>query len=352
MPGFSSGQDPTSADEFDRELRELTEGTAGEPMFHEPSAAERVKAGAAGVQVHPVRSRRGRRADRAFIAIILVITAAVAVIGFTRSSPDSGYPGNPGNPGGAQPANAAAAPAAGLQRSSGKVFHDDLFNVPPTDPFMETPADRWADGAAGIVAPAAKPIGHFTGAQVAAAYQTSRNLLIAANLDRQTLLGGAPTAFAKLLTAKQRVIFLGGLNRPGVDKDGYPLSTRTWVASFAPGSTELVGNVIKVHGSMQARAVTVSGTVALAIDVKYLVSYAVEPPGYPTEWMRVTDLESGSIQFARWDGPKSALEPWDRATIVNSGVQCGADDGYIHPDYPSDRLSGVRQSGCGGTTGT
>jgi hypothetical protein len=121
---------------------------------------------------------------------------------------------------------------------------------PPADPFSGTPADHWADGAAGIVVPSARSHGEFTAAQVQAAYQETRKLLIAQNLDWPTLRGGAPTAFADLLTSQQRGNFISGLDKIGLDKHGFPISTRIWVTSFSPGTTGFVTTVVKVHGSM------------------------------------------------------------------------------------------------------
>jgi hypothetical protein len=336
MRDAMSGPEPAPADEFDRELRELTEGTAGKPLFFEPSAAERARS----AQVLPaIRRGRGRIAIAVFLAILLAVGAVLVWVGYTHSSPNTGD---------SQPGNAAPATAV-VQKYTGTISPIDFFAGPPADPFRRpagsASADRWADGAAGIVTPAATSVGGFTPAQVAAAYETTRKLLIAANLDKQTLLGGPPTAFASLLTRKQLSIFLAGLNKTGVDKLGKPLSTRTWVASFAPGSTDLIGNVIKVHGTMSARAVTRSGTVILAIEVNYLFAYAVEPPHDPTDWTRVVDHEYGSIDFARWDGRAGALQPWDNATIGSAGTQCGTTDGYIHPNYPSDRSIDTAPSG-------
>ncbi len=265
--------------------------------------------------------------------VFILIAAAVAMwFGYTRSASGAGPVANPGQ----------AAPAA--PELMGTVAPINLFDRPPADPFARTAADHWASGAAGIVAPVAKPVGAFTAAQVAAAYQMTRELLIAANLDTRTLLGGAPTAFARLLSVKQRAIFLAGLGKTGATKAGHPLSSRDLVASFAPGSAELIGDVIKVHGTMSARTVAQSGTTVLAIKVSYVFEYAVEPPHQPTDWTRVVDREDGSIDFARWDGPRGALEPWDHAIIGNSGTACGPGDGYIHPDYPSDRSIDTRQS--------
>jgi hypothetical protein len=65
-----------------------------------------------------------------------------------------------------------------------------------------------------------------------------------------TLAGGAPDAFANLLIPEQRAQFVAGLDRTGVDAQGLTRSTRPWITSFAPGTTQLVGDVIKVHGIM------------------------------------------------------------------------------------------------------
>ena len=369
MSDGTSGQGPAPADEFDRELRELTEGTAPAPLFLEPSAAERAKASAADPGKAGKRERHGHRTGSLMLVVLLIATGGLVWLGYTRAAPN-GSPEVAGPPTPAPPAPSAGLAASAGASPMGTITPVDLFGGPPSDPFAGTPADGWADGAAGIVPPPAGPVGGFTAARVAAAYATTRKLLIAANLDRQTLLGGQPTAFAKLLTPSQRAEFLAGLNKKGVQKGGYPVSTRKWVASFAPGSAELIGNVIKVHGTMSARAVRESGTVVLAIEVNYIFGYAIEPPHHPADWMRLVDHQYGSIDFAPWDDPGGALEPWDRTIIGNAGVQCGTTDGYIHPDYPSDRSVGARQSGtaihpystatsvpgggavCGRTTGT
>ena len=347
MPDASGGHDPAPLDELDRELRELTEGRAGEPLFLEPSAAERARAGgvrvkaaqieaapvaAAGPRVSRRRRASGRRLLGSLLAVTLLLLAGGLAWGFGKTAS-------------ARSGERTPASDAGLAAALGTISPGTLFDGPPADPFLGTQADGWADGAAGIVAPAARPAGGFTAAQVAAAYATTRQLLIAAALDRQTLLGGPPAAFARLLTAPQRETFLAGLDKRGVAKDGYPLSTRTWVTSFAPGTAALVGTVIKVHGTMTARAVTESGTAVLAVEVNYLVAYAVKPPHDPADWTRVVSHLSGSVDFARWDDPGGALEPRDRTVVETAGLGCGASAGYIYPDYPSDQWTDSAQSG-------
>ncbi len=220
-------------------------------------------------------------------------------------------------------------------------------NGPPADPFAGTPAANWADGAAGITVPAARAQGRYSAAQVRSALETTRKLLVAGNLDWPTLRGGKPTAYADLLTRQQRATFLAGLRTKALNKDGAQNNTRTWVTSFAPGSTQFVTTVIKVHGTMSARAASESGTPVLRVRFDYLFVFAVEPPGDPADWMRIVQQHYGSVDFASWDDPGGPLEPWIYDTGVGSaGVQCSARDGYLHPDYPRGRSSGLPASGA------
>ena len=327
MSEATSDQEPAPENEIDRKLRELTEELMGEARFKEPTAAERAKRPARDRKQAKRNQRRQRRqagSGRLKVWVIAVVILAVAGgVVWLRFS------------------HSLAGGASGVQPGGGS----GTGGTAPADPFAGNQAANWADGESGIVIPSAKPVGSFTAAQVKGAYEATRKLLIAANLEEQTLLGGAPNAFAGLLTKQQRDDFLAGLKKTGVNKGGYPLSTRKWVASFAPGSAELIGNVIKVHGVMSAQTAREAGGVALAIQVDYLFAYAVEPPGNPSDWMRVIDHQYGSVDFAQWDDPGGPLEPWDQTIIGNAGIRCGTDDGYIHPDYPSERSSGTTQSG-------
>ena len=369
MPDGADGPDPAPLDELDLELRELTEGRAGDPLFLEPSAAERAKAapvrtedvsgvpdapssaatptapadpGAPDVPGAPgapggtraVRRRtwRGGRLAAALLAVTLLLVGGGLVwlrFGHTAGSSDGSAP----------------VPDTALGSILGTIAPGDLFAGASADPFLGTPANDWADGAAGIVAPPAGSVGGFTAAQVAAAYATTGELVDAASLDMRTLLGGQPAALERLLTARQRATFTAGLDAHGVGKDGRPLSTRSWVASFAPGTAQLDGGVIKVSGTMDAVAVTESGRQVLRVEVNYSFVYAVEPPHDTTDWSRVVTRQYGSVDFARWDDPHGVLEPWDK-TVVDplSGVACGPADGYIHPAYPSNGSITAQQS--------
>ncbi|HEY5395330.1 MAG TPA: hypothetical protein VIL16_08020 [Trebonia sp.] len=299
--GMSGQQRNSDDDEFYRAVREMAEGTTS------------------------VRGRRAKRARKrawtsAGVVLVLAVVGTFAWLQLRHPSTVS-----------AGPSIAPTIADAALPTIADA--------KPPVLPFAGTPAQAWADGAAGIVVPAAKPVGSFTAAQVEAAYQTSRKLLVAGNLNKVTLLGGQPTAFANLLNSQERAQFLGSLNTKGVSKDGSPLSTRVEVTSFAPGSAELVGNVIKVRGTMSAKSAAFAGTTVLAISVNYLFAYAVESPGSPADWTRVVAHQYGSFDFAQWSDPGGPLQPWDDTGGDHAGALCGSTDGYLRPDYPSESAS-------------
>jgi hypothetical protein len=207
---------------------------------------------------------------------------------------------------------------------------------PPADPFAGTPADHWADGAAGIVLPAAKPIGPYTESQVKYAYQTTRELLVAGFLDSKTLAGGAPAAFESVLASAQRVWFEQNLDKTGLDSHGVPLSSRSMIMSFPPGSTQLIGNVIKVHGTVSARPANKGGE-ELDVTVDYLFTYPVEPPHHPEAWTRVVAEAAWTVAFGNWQGDSSTFAPWINTNDSSgfAGIVCGTTDGYQHPDYPA-----------------
>ena len=338
MPEGISGHTPAE-DDTDRQLRELIEGRPGSASHHEPSATERAKSSEEARKQAKKRARGARRRDRRMArrsggrrraaqalswTIAIVVLAVAGLLSWRHYAPGTG-------------STAAGGMVSNLNPSTAG---------PPADPFAGTPADQWADGAAGIVIPAAKPVGPFSASQVAAAYAATKRLLIAETLDKQTLAGGAPTAFADLLTPSARSQFLSGLNVRGAYRTGQSRSTRSYVESFAPGTAQLIGQVIKVKASMSAQAYRESGMLVLAINVTELATYPVERPGDPSAWMRVVADVYGYFSFAHWDNQSGPLQPWDQTVIGNSGVQCPMTDGWVHPAYPS--LQAVPASGPDG----
>ena len=326
---------------MDRRLRELTEEVSSAGRIREPSAAERAKA----AKKRPVRRRRGGRVAGWSVAV--VVLAGAGFFGWHQLT-RSGV-GGPNDTqvvtNGAVPSTSASPTAASSTAALSPGARP--LTGSPADPFAGTAAAQWADGAAGITLPAAASHGPFTASEVAAAYATTRKLLIAQNLDQSTLRGGAPTAFADVLTPQQRSQFTAGLDKIGLSKQGYALSTRDWVASFAPGTTTLIGTVIKVHGTMSARSATDQGKTVLEINVNYRFVYAVEPPHDPADWMRIVGQVTGYVEFNDWQDPGGPIQPWDISALPSeAGARCGTTDGYSHPEYPGGPASKVQPSGA------
>lgn len=269
----------------------------------------------------PVRPRRGRQVITVLIVIVILGTAGY---GFRRLAGQ--------HIGGLSPVTSGSKPSS-------------LPSPTVAEPFLGTPAQHYANGTAGIVIPPAQQVGSYSAVQVAAAYQTAKQMLVAADLNQPTLTGGAPDAFASLLIPQQRTDFVDDLDKTGVNPQGEQISTRTWVTSFAPG-THLVGDVIKVHGAMKAAAAVSNSTPVLQVHLDYLFVYPVEHTGQPSTLMRIVQRAAVDVDFGTYTDPGGALQPWWQ--IVGggpAGARCDINDGFVHPQFPSSAPDKVKPKG-------
>jgi hypothetical protein len=298
------------------------------------SAAQRAGAWPTPDRGYATPTRRGG-AGRSALALVLVLVLLFAVGAGVRRLLQRSPASTPGGTG-RTPGATTPAPSSPLLTPA--------FTA--TDPFANSVAAQFANGAAGIVLPAAHAVAPYTSAQVASAYVTVKNLMVAANLNAPTLQGLKPVAFGSLLISQQRSWFYAHLTKPVRPKKGQPWLTRTWVTAFAPG-TQLVGSIIKVHGDpMTAKVVTANGHPALQVFANYLFVYAVEQAGQPDSRIRVVAHEFATVQFAQWYDPGGSLQPW----IYGFGdsyadAQCGTTDGFVHPAFPLLGPGKVRPSG-------
>jgi hypothetical protein len=304
----------------------------------EPSPLERL------VAAREAEKKAQRKKDTrvlASLALVAVILVGGGVLAWLRFAPPSRHHAR---------ALAATKPAVTTTARPGPaVSLPELtspldVNGPPVDPFSGTPAEHWADGAAGITIPVARAHGPYAAAQVRSAYETTRDLLIAGNLDWPTLRGWAPKAFEKLLIKSELKQFLAGLHSTKVDKTGPPI-IRAAGSPRSRRAAKFVTTVIKVHGTMKASVIHESGGPVLRITVDYLFVYVVEPPGDPADWMRIVQQQTGTVDFARFDESGNSFEPWYSVSSSTAGAQCSTRDGYIHPDYPSGPPDTVQASG-------
>jgi hypothetical protein len=261
----------------------------------EPSPLERL------VAAREAEKKAQRKKDTralASLAVVAVVLVGGGVFAWLRLTPPSRH--HTRTLAAAKPAATTTARSAPTVSLPGLTSPVDA-NGPPADPFSGTPAEHWANGAAGIAIPAARAHGPFSAARVRSAYETTSEMLIAGNLDWPTLRGGAPKAFEKLLIKSELKQFLAGLHSTRVDKNGEAENTRGWITTFAPGSATFVTTVVKVHGTMKASVIRESGAPVLRITVDYIFVYVVEPPGDPADWMRVVQQQTGTVDFARFE---------------------------------------------------
>ncbi|MDP9869770.1 MULTISPECIES: hypothetical protein [Streptosporangium] len=209
----------------------------------------------------------------------------------------------------------------------------DQAVITASQPFRGSPAEKFAEGIGGIVVPEARPVKNFSAKDVRSAFLTSRRMLGAAHLDRRTLLGGKPEAFAELLDAEQRKFFLRDLDHKDQKKN-----TRSWVTSFAPGSAELVGEAVKVQGKMAAEsAVDEDGGPQLRVNYEARFVYALRPAAKSGPIVRVMVYVKARHEFWR-DEPGARLRNWDGESVEfwSAGTECESPDGFLRPDYTGE----------------
>jgi hypothetical protein len=352
MSGTGSGggpDGPPDASDINNRLAEIAAELAREAKFKELSAAERArKARAAQSRSRRTKDRPrsaprrptspGRRGRAASLTITLGVIAALiaAAFGLSRLHLAGHSAANPDN----TPVTSGATPT-GLPTAQPALFN-------PADPFAGSPAASYADGAAGILIPTAHAVGGYSATQVRAAYATVRKILIAGHLNRTVLAGGSPAAFARLLIPQQRSWFDRNLDKQGLGRRGYARSTRTWLTAFAPGTTDLIGPVIKVHGRMTAAARGAGNSRVLSIRADYLFVYPIQQAGGAASTrMRVVARTVLTVHFATWNDPGGSLEPWLWGVSGGpAGVLCGINDGFVHPAFPGGPQSPVQPSGA------
>lgn len=298
---------------------------------------------------------RARRGLLATAAVITVIAAAGAVVAFRPDllSP-SGRPAGP-IPEETQPAIAAPA-ATGVQTAALETTGTTETAAPEVtgaaetaapgeetaaDPFAGSPAEKYADGAAGFVMPKAKAIGGVSKKDVAKAMDRTRDLMAAAYLDHKTLAGGKPSAFMKLLDREQRVWYRKNLDRKKPDKDDF--DSRGWVISFAPKTAQLSTDVIKVSGRTTLTKARKYGRRGALLKLNHLVVYAVHRPGQPATTVRLVAHPTGSVFVYREAGELVLwLENWGASSTP---ARCDVDDAFIHPSYADSAPDTVGASG-------
>jgi hypothetical protein len=216
-----------------------------------------------GAVVTPLRAkrkpRRPRRVPSWFIAAVVVLTmvglASTTDLWWPRSTAAGSHsPTAAGKPGVVPPMYATATPTASPSPAPTTTIAS----------FVGSPVEAWADGAAGLVAPIARPLPPFSRSQEADAFQRTVAYLRAAALDPRVVFGGQLTPIAKTLGAYSYASLLKASKTPTADD-----SALHWVTRFDGRLIRSESHVIKVNGSMHAR----THANVLSVDYDYAFVY-------------------------------------------------------------------------------
>jgi hypothetical protein len=213
------------------------------------------------------------------------------------------------------------------------------------DPFLGSPAQRWADGADAIDVPQAKAVAGISQEDVALALRRTKEFLVDTNLDPAVLRGGRPDAALALLDPRQPHTLPDlrrSLRTPDRDHDPLQLVTR-----FDPSVVALAGDVVKVRGRMTFSAGD-AGEVRVHAD--YTFVYPLVRAGGKGDGGVVArtiirrDLTMVLLDPHKWittEG-KLGIRSWD-SEYYNS--ECGVHDGYYHPVFPDSGPTGAPATG-------
>jgi hypothetical protein len=206
----------------------------------------------------------------------------------------------------------AGDPARGGPPAAAANDRDVLLDL--KKPFASTPAAKWADGAAGIVAPTTKEVRGFSASEVADAVQSVRDVLVASRLDPRLLTEHDPGRFLDLLApdARRQLIPLFG--------DGRERDVQSLVSMMATGNTLLPVDA-KVSGSM---SVDDGDAGELVVHTNYVFAYAFKPakPIHLVDAMNVIVVVRADVDYV--------LRAGDRWTPNSRGLWYGDASGFSY----------------------
>jgi hypothetical protein len=280
---------------------------------------------------------RAARRRRLWAFIGVPLAAAVALVALKPSL----LPGDPFGTGESGAAEASPLPDETAAPTAAPGASDP--ETPTLDrPFAGSPAERWADGEAGIVLPEAKAVGAVSEGRVEEALKLTKKLLVGANLDPKVVRGARPTAALSVLDPKQPELLDDldtGLRSPSDKHDPVTLFSR-----FDPDEVRPAGDVIKTRGRMTFKKGTQGG---VAVRADYTFVYPVVRADGPTEVARTIVRRVLDVELA--DPGRYEVTP-GRLLLMNydqeiGNSSCFVDDGYLHPEFPSSRSAGPDPSG-------
>jgi hypothetical protein len=214
-----------------------------------------------------LRAKRVRGAPRRVPSWFVATVVVLAIVGLT-STADLWWPQRPG--GGSRSADASVDPRVvpPMYPTAAPATEASVSPSPTAkvSPFAGSPVEKWAEGSAGLVLPAAHRLEPFTQAQETDAFEKTRKFLRAAALKPSVVFGGRLGPVTKTINSNSGAFLLKRL-RNATGKH----NALSWVTRFDRRLVRSESHVIKVNGSMHAR----SHAGFLAVDYDYAFVYAL-----------------------------------------------------------------------------
>jgi hypothetical protein len=272
----------------------------------------------------PFRRRR-KVPNWARNALAALLAAGLAAVALNPSAALSWVRGGSDGSSVAPTAPATSAPTTAAQTMSAE-----------SAPFAGSPAEKWADGADGIVLPEAKPVGTLTRGQVTQALDDIKSYLVATDLDPNTLRGQRPqTAFDLLdpLETKTLDQLNASLKAPAKGQD--PLE---FISRYNPKELRFIGQVVKTHGLMTFKEGQ-HGSLEVHTDYTFVYPFT-KADGTTQDVVRSIIRRTMDIRVvaegSRWNMTPGRLWILAQATDTTNVGCHSVYDGYMHPQFAED----------------
>ncbi|MBN6034343.1 hypothetical protein [Amycolatopsis sp. 195334CR] len=250
-----------------------------------------------------------KRRNRAWLIVLVVVVLGAAGVGiyFARAAREP----------------RAAGADADLQQV--------MWSLDKNQPFLDTPAQDWAEGEAAIVLPEPVATGGFSAKQVGTALGKVKEYLVASRLNRSVLTGGDIEPVLAPLAPSARDTLRTELTKPGAWPDLY-------ATKLAPGFRLLPAGP-KVKGTVRAEPGAREGELLIKTNLVFAYAFDIDDPGKATVPLDVVASTRWDLDFVyrddagKWYAKDLGLDaPSGQGQVY--AIACGpAEQGLLAPSY-------------------
>ncbi|GAB4587906.1 hypothetical protein [Nocardia sp. IFM 10818] len=207
----------------------------------------------------------------------------------------------------------------------------DTSRVDLNHPYDGTPAASWFEGEAGIVLPAAAPVGRYSAEQVAYAMERAKLLITLSRLNAYTIRYHDAEPALKLLASIHAERDIRPLLVPGDEEKTW------WLLERVHPDYELLPVKPRVNGSM---TVALNEEGELVVHTDYLIAYAFHTDSPPklTDYFEIISVVRDQVDYLlvddqKWTDDSQGMWIGDAKGFAYS-VNCElGGEGFLAPNY-------------------